>query len=247
MHWVQLALDFVRHVDVYLNDLASWSVPVTYLVLFLVIFCETGLVVTPFLPGDSLLFALGALAARTDSPLSLPLLIGLLIAAAVLGDAVNYAIGYALGPKVFKYERSWFFNKKHLERAQDFYERYGSKTIILARFVPIVRTFAPFVAGIGKMNYGRFGLYNVLGGVAWVVVCVLAGCFFGQLDWVKKNFELVVVAIVVISVLPMAVEFLLEWRRQRSPSDRVPGRGKLNWGRPGAIRGESPASVTERS
>jgi membrane-associated protein len=207
-------LDYVRHLDVYLTQLANWNLPGFYAVLFLVIFAETGLVVTPFLPGDSLLFALGAMAALAATPLSLPLLLVLLTAAAVLGDAVNYAIGYRVGPRVFKYEGSWLLNKKHLLRAQEFYEKYGSKTIILARFVPIVRTFAPFVAGIGKMRYSRFGLYNVVGGVAWVAICVVSGYFFGQIEWVKRNFEVVVVAIIVISVLPMVVEFLLNWRRQ---------------------------------
>jgi membrane-associated protein len=137
----------------------------------------------------------------------------LLIVAAVLGDAINYAIGYRLGPKVFKYESSWLFNKKHLLKAQAFYEKYGSKTIILARFVPIVRTFAPFVAGIGKMNYSRFGFYNVLGGIAWVAICLFSGYFFGGLKAVKENFEIVILAIIFVSVLPMAIEFFLEWRR----------------------------------
>jgi membrane-associated protein len=214
MEWITLAREFLHNLDVHLNQLADWNLPGFYAVVFLVIFCETGLVVTPFLPGDSLLFALGAMAAATTSSLSLPLLILLLIGAAVLGDAVNYAIGYRLGPAVFKYEQSWFFNKKHLLRAQDFYEKYGSKTIILARFVPIVRTFAPFVAGIGKMRYRQFFLYNVVGAIAWVLICVLSGHFFGQIEWVKKNFELVVLAIVIISVLPMAIELLLAWRRQ---------------------------------
>jgi membrane-associated protein len=207
----------------YLNGLAGDLGPWFYVVLFLIIFCETGLVVTPFLPGDSLLFALGAITAAAAPQVSLPLLVVLLIAAAVLGDAVNYAVGYRLGPKVFKYEQSWFFNKKHLLRAQDFYEKYGSKTIILARFVPIVRTFAPFVAGIGKMRYRKFFLYNVVGGVAWVLLCVLAGHFFGQIPWVKKNFEVVVVAIVLISVLPMAVEFVLAWRKKQAPAEPLPG------------------------
>jgi membrane-associated protein len=208
------ALEWLRHLDVYLNQLAGWNLPAFYAVLFLVIFAETGLVVTPFLPGDSLLFALGAVAAMAGSPISMPLLLGLLIVAAILGDAVNYSIGYRLGPKVFKYERSWFFNKNHLLRAQEFYEKYGSKTIILARFVPIIRTFAPFVAGIGKMQYRRFGIYNVAGGIAWVLICVYSGWFFGELPWVKKNFELVVVAIILISVMPMVIEFVLEWRRR---------------------------------
>jgi membrane-associated protein len=172
------------------------------------------LVVTPILPGDSLLFAVGALASGEGSPLNMPLLFALLVGAAVVGDAVNYAIGYRLGPKVFKYEQSWFFNKKHLERAQTFYEKYGSKTIILARFVPIVRTFAPFVAGIGKMRYPRFFLYNCIGAVAWVTICLWSGYFFGRVPWVEKHFESVVIAIVFVSVLPMVVEFVLAWRQR---------------------------------
>jgi membrane-associated protein len=198
--------------------------PWFYCLIFLIVFCETGLVVTPFLPGDSLLFFLGTL--TIANPERLPILIGLLAVAAVIGDAVNYAIGYRLGPKVFKYEGSWFFNKKHLMRAQEFYEKYGSKTIILARFVPIVRTFAPFVAGIGKMSYPKFFLYNVVGAVAWVVICVMSGYFFGKAKIpipftdvtfeVERNFEMVMVAIVAISVMPMVVEFVLNWRRQRA-------------------------------
>jgi len=206
-------LELLRNLDVTINNLAQGNLFVFYSVVFLVVFAETGLVVTPFLPGDSLLFALGAVAATAGSPISLPLLLFLLMAAAVLGDAVNYAIGYRVGPRVFQYERSWLFNKKHLLRAQAFYEKYGSKTIILARFVPIVRTFAPFVAGIGKMEYRKFAFYNVIGGVAWVMICTWAGFFFGELPWVKRNFEVVVLAIIVISVLPMVVELVLEWRR----------------------------------
>jgi membrane-associated protein len=207
---------YVSHLNDRLSELTAWNLAGSYAVLFLVIFCETGLVVTPFLPGDSLLFAVGALAAGAASGLSMPLLLALIIAAAVLGDAVNYAIGYRVGPRVFKYERSRLFNRKHLLRAQEFYEKYGNKTIILARFVPIVRTFAPFVAGIGKMRYHQFALYNVVGAVAWVLICLFSGYFFGQWDWVKKHFEMVIVAIVIISVLPMAVEFLLAWRRGRA-------------------------------
>jgi membrane-associated protein len=197
-------------------NLANMLGPWLYVLLFAIIFCETGLVVTPFLPGDSLLFGVAAVAASGLSSISLPLLIGLLIVAAVLGDAVNYAVGYWLGPKVFKYPNSWLLNKKHLLRAQEFYEKYGSKTIILARFVPIVRTFAPFVAGIGKMRYSQFALYNVVGAVAWVLICTLSGYWFGGNDWVQKHFEAVLVAIVIISVLPMAVEFVLSRRRQRA-------------------------------
>jgi membrane-associated protein len=202
--------------DQLLSNWASWMGPWFYVILFAVIFCETGLVVTPFLPGDSLLFAVGALAAAAGSSapgLNVWVLLLLLSVAAVLGDAVNYAIGYRLGPKVFKYENSRLLNKKHLLRAQEFYEKYGSKTIILARFVPIVRTFAPFVAGIGKMRYHQFAVYNVAGGVAWVLICVWSGYFFGDLDWVKKHFEAVAAAIVFISVLPMLVEYYLARRR----------------------------------
>jgi membrane-associated protein len=217
-HW----LDVVRHMQDHLRDLLATSGAWFYGLLFLVVFCETGLVVTPFLPGDSLLFAVGALAADPQSPLSLGLLFVLLSAAAILGDAVNYAIGYRLGPRVFKYERSWFFNTKHLLRAQQFYEKYGSKTIILARFVPIVRTFAPFVAGIGKMQYRRFVAYNCLGGVAWVAICLLCGYYFGRVKVVQDNFELVIVAIIVVSVLPMAVEFVLARRRGESAEGRTP-------------------------
>jgi membrane-associated protein len=191
-----------------MNDLAHFMGPGLYAVLFLIIFAETGLVALPFLPGDSLLFAVGAVAAHPDSPLSLPLMVVLLIAAAVVGDAINYAIGYHLGPVVFSREDSWLLNKQHLLKAHWFYQRYGGKTIILARFMPIVRTFAPFVAGIGKMNYFRFALFNVTGGVAWVLAFLLAGWKFGSQPYIQKNFKLVIVAIIAISVLPAVVEFL---------------------------------------
>lgn len=213
MQFIQGILEYVRHLSEHLNDLAAWNLPAFYAILFLVIFAETGLVVTPFLPGDSLLFAIGAIVADPKTSLSLPLLLILLIAAAIIGDAINYAIGWRLGPKVFRYENSWLLNKKHLLRAQDFYEKYGNKTIILARFIPIVRTFAPFVAGIGKMQYHRFAIYNVAGGIAWVAICLFSGYFFGAIPWVKDNFELVIIAIIFISVLPMAIEFLLVWKK----------------------------------
>jgi membrane-associated protein len=193
----------------HLNNFTAYIGPHNlYIVVFIIMFAETGLVVTPVLPGDSLLFVLGAIGANADSPINLPLVTVLLIVAAVLGDAVNYWIGYRLGPKVFSRENSRLLNKKHLLRAQEFYQKYGGKTIILARFVPIVRTFAPFVAGIGKMGYARFAIYNVVGAVAWVLICIVAGYFFGTWSFVQKRFELVIVAIVVISVLPMAFEFL---------------------------------------
>jgi membrane-associated protein len=215
--------EYFLHPQPYLESLTTSMGGWFYLLLFCIIFCETGLVVTPFLPGDSLLFAVGALASGSSSSLSMTMLFGLLVVAAVIGDAVNYAIGYRLGPKVFKYEQSWFFNKKHLLRAQSFYEKYGSKTIILARFVPIVRTFAPFVAGIGKMRYPRFFLYNCVGAVAWVAICLGSGYQFGSLPWVTKHFELVVLAIVFISVLPMGIEFVKAWRQRGAVAKTIKG------------------------
>jgi membrane-associated protein len=210
---------------VLVTGLAAGLGPWFYPLLFLVVFCETGLVVTPFLPGDSLLFLVGALAASPASGLNLALLHVVLIGAAVLGDAVNYAIGYRVGPRVFKYEHSRLFNRKHLDRAQEFYEKYGNKTIILARFVPVVRTFAPFVAGIGKMEYHRFFLYNVVGAVAWVLLCLWSGYWFGGIPWVEDHFEAVVVAIILISVLPMVVDYVQARRRAAVPADptRAPG------------------------
>lgn len=189
-----------------------------YAVLFLIVFAETGLVVTPFLPGDSLIFAVGAVAAHPGSPLSLAVSAVVLIAAAVLGDAVNYWIGYRLGPKVFNRENSRLLNKKHLLRAQEFYDKYGGKTIILARFVPVVRTFAPFVAGIGKMNYARFFIFNLVGGVAWVLICLFAGYWLANIPFVRERFEIVIVAIILISILPVCIEVVkakLATRRER--------------------------------
>jgi membrane-associated protein len=203
-----------------LNDTARWNDVINYVgtgniyvVLFAIVFAETGLVVTPFLPGDSLLFAIGAIGARQNIELNLWIVTPLLIVAAILGDAVNYWVGYKLGPAVFKRETGRLLNKKHLLRAQEFYETYGGKTIILARFVPIVRTFAPFVAGIGKMNFFRFWVYNIVGGIAWVVICVTAGVFVGRFAFVQKHFELVILAIIFISILPMVVEF---WRARQA-------------------------------
>jgi membrane-associated protein len=206
-----------------MNDLAQVVGPGLYVVLFAIIFAETGLVALPFLPGDSLLFAVGAVAAHPNSPISLWLTAVLLIVAAVTGDAVNYAIGYRLGPKVFSRDDSWLLNKKHLAEAHGFYEQYGGKTIVIARFMPIVRTFAPFVAGIGRMNYGRFALFNVTGGIAWVLSFLLGGWWFGGRALVQKNFKLVIIAIIAISVLPAAVEYLR--RRGRKPADAASAPG----------------------
>lgn len=182
----------------------------TYAILMAIVFAETGLVVTPFLPGDSLLFAAGAVASR--GYLSAPALAAGLILAAIVGDTLNYQIGKAIGPRVMKSEKSRLFNKKHLVKTHKFFEKYGPKTIVLARFVPIVRTFAPFVAGAGAMNYRTFIVYNIVGAVAWVTLMLGSGYVLGSIPVVKKNFELIVIGIVVLSVLPMVVE----WWRSRS-------------------------------
>ncbi len=208
MEFLAQALDIFLHLDAHLNSWATTLGPWLYVVLFVVVFCETGLVVTPFLPGDSLLFAVGALVSLEGSPLSLPLIIVTLIVAGVLGDAVNYAIGSRLGPAVFQRGRSRLFDPKHLERTRDFYDRHGRKTIFLARFVPIVRTFAPFVAGIGRMSYPVFAAWNVSGAITWVVSLTLAGYFFGSIPIVKENFETVILAIIALSLAPIGVEYL---------------------------------------
>lgn len=207
-------LDIFLHLHKHINELAGAFGPWTYVVLFVVVFCETGLIVTPFLPGDSLLFAVGVLAGTEGSPLSLPVLAAVLIAAAILGDAVNYWIGSRVGPRVFCRDDSWLFNKAHLLRAQRFYEKYGGKTIVLARFIPIIRTFAPFVAGIGRMQYSRFAFYNISGGIAWVLIFLLGGYFLGQVPAVEHNFHIVIVAIIVVSLLPAIWEYLLSQREQ---------------------------------
>jgi membrane-associated protein len=218
MEFFAKLIDLVLHLDVHLNSLIVAYQLWTYLILFAVIFCETGLVVTPFLPGDSLLFATGALAASPGSPLRVHWLFLVLGAAAVLGDTVNYWIGHAIGPKIFRREKVRFLKKEHLERTHEFYERYGGVTIILARFVPIIRTFAPFVAGIGRMTYWRFISYNVIGGVAWVAIFVFGGFFFGNLPVVRRNFTVVIFAIIFISVLPGVIEYLRQ--RQKNKKDR---------------------------
>jgi membrane-associated protein len=211
---VNLIIDWVLHLDTHLDTLIQGYGVWTYLILFIVIFCETGLVATPFLPGDSLLFAVGTFAARGSLDLTTILL--LLSIAAVLGDTVNYWIGYALGPKVFHTESTRFLNKKHLERTHEFYERHGGKTIIIARFVPIIRTFAPFVAGIGRMTYGHFIAYNVFGGIGWVGILTLGGYFFGNIPVVQRNFSIVIMAIIVISILPGVIEYLRQRRLSRA-------------------------------
>jgi membrane-associated protein len=217
VHWF---VDFFLHLDRHLAEVIQAYGTWTYALLFTIVFLETGLVVTPILPGDSLLFAAGTFAAL--GALDVWLLLVLLSVAAILGDTVNYAIGHYLGPKVFHYERSRFFNPDHLRKTHQFYEKYGGKTIIIARFVPIVRTFAPFVAGIGAMTYWRFLAYNIVGGILWVAVCLFAGYFFGNIPIVKQNFSLAIIAIVVLSVMPAVVEYVRhrrEAKRAAAPVD----------------------------
>jgi len=219
MDTIRKAIDIIMHLDKYLATLVSQYQAWTYLILFLIIFCETGLVVTPFLPGDSLLFAAGALTALPGSPIKIVWLFFLLAAAAILGDTANYWIGKKIGPKVFNREKSRIFKKEYLDRTHQFYEKYGAETIILARFVPIVRTFAPFVAGIGKMSYGRFLAYNIVGGIAWVAIFLFGGHFFGNIPFVKKNFSLVIFAIIAISMIPAAWEFFRHRRAQKKEKE----------------------------
>ena len=212
-------IEWFLHLDVHLEEVARQLHAVAYVILFAVIFCETGLVITPFLPGDSLLFAAGALAAK--GWFNAHLLFLALGAAAILGDTVNYWMGAYVGPRAFT-GKVRFLKKEYLDRTHRFYERHGGKTIILARFIPIIRTFAPFVAGIGAMRYGRFLAYNVLGGIAWVAGFVYGGYFFGNLPWVKENFSIVVLAIILISVMPLAIEYLRARLAPRNTSAAAP-------------------------
>jgi membrane-associated protein len=218
MDIIKFFIDFVLHLDVHLNELIASYGTVTYFILFIIVFCETGLVVTPLLPGDSLLFAAGALAATGDvlNPVWLFLILGI---AAVLGDLVNYHIGYFLGPKVFFKEDARFLKKEYLDKTHRFYERYGGKTIIIARFVPIVRTFAPFVAGIGKMGYFKFAIYNITGGLAWVASFIFGGYFFGNIPIVKNNFTLVIIMIIIISMLPGFIEYFNQKRASKQKTE----------------------------
>ena len=206
-NFIELFLHLDKHLNVIIQNYGVW----TYLLLFVVIFCETGLVVTPLLPGDSLLFAAGTFAALGS--LKVEWLYILLSVAAIGGDTVNYWIGHYVGPKVFSKEDVRFLNRKYLDRTHEFYEKHGGKTIVLARFIPIIRTFAPFVAGVGKMTYGHFISYNVIGGLAWIAIFLFGGYFFGNIPLVKRNFTLVILAIIFISVLPAVIEFLNQRRR----------------------------------
>jgi len=206
-------IDFVLHLDQNLKSIiqnyGSW----TYLILFLIVFCETGLVVAPFFPGDSLILVAGFLA--SSGSLELGLLLGIFISAAVIGDAVNYWIGNFVGPRIFSKKNARFWKKEYLEEANEFYEKHGGKTIFLARFIPVIRTFAPFVAGIGKMSYGHFIIYNVAGGIAWVSVFILGGYFFGGLSIVKNELSLIIIAVILVSIMPAAIKFLSRLRKSK--------------------------------
>jgi membrane-associated protein len=206
MEILQQLLGLFLHLDEHLDQILTHYGFWTYLILFVILFCETVLVITPFLPGDSLLFAVGAFAARGS--LSLPICLVLLTAAAILGDTVNYWIGHKIGPKIFHREDVRLLNRRHLRETHAFYEKHGGKTVVIARFLPIIRTFAPFVAGIGAMSYPRFLTYNVVGGILWVALFTLGGFFFGNLDAVRRNFSFVILGIIVISVLPALIEFI---------------------------------------
>lgn len=219
MEAIQYVYDIFMHLDVKLNDLAGELGGWLYALLASIIFAETGLVITPFLPGDSLLFAVGALAASPGSPINIVAIAILLCIAAVVGDAVNFAIGKRVGPAIFHKNTGRLLNKKHLLEAQRFYEKHGGKTIFLARFIPIIRTFAPFVAGIGKMNYFRFAMWNVTGGVMWVLLFLLGGYWLGEKF--KGSFHWVILAIIIISVIPVVVEFV----RARRRAGEVPADG----------------------
>ena len=215
MDFIMQIVDFILHVDKYLDMIIAAVGNWTYVVLFIIIFIETGLVVTPFLPGDSLLFAAGAFAAR--GAFDVILLYALMAVAAVLGDTANYWIGHFIGPRVFT-TKSRLFKKEYLDRTQAFYEKHGGKTIFLARFIPIIRTFAPFVAGVGKMTYGHFITYNIVGGIVWTAIFIFGGYFFGNLPFVEKNFSLVIIAIIVISVLPAVYEAIKNRRQPAKPT-----------------------------
>ncbi|MDA8084957.1 MAG: DedA family protein [Nitrospiraceae bacterium] len=206
MEYIKTFFDIFMHLDTHLNTIIQSYGAWTYALLFLIIFCETGLVVMPLLPGDSLLFAAGTFAAL--GALDITWLCLILAVAAVLGDTLNYWIGHLIGPKVFSGEHARFLNREHLDRTHTFYEKYGGKTIIFARFVPIIRTFAPFVAGVGSMTYSRFILYNLAGGVAWISIFVVGGYFFGNIPVVRRNFTLVIMAIIVVSVMPGVIQYL---------------------------------------
>ncbi len=211
---IMFLIDFILHIDRHLQELASEYGLWIYGILFLIVFCETGLVVLPLLPGDSLLFAAGSLASLENSQLNPHVLFGGLCIAGILGDSVNYWIGKTVGPKVFNSQDSRFFKREYLDRTHAFYLKYGAKTIIIARFIPIIRTFAPFVAGIGTMPYKTFITYNIVGAILWVGTFVYAGFYFGQLPFIQQNFKLVILVIIILSIMPPVIEYLKHRRNK---------------------------------
>lgn len=214
MEFFQFIIDFILHIDQHLADMVAQYGTLIYAILFLIIFCETGLVVTPFLPGDSLLFVAGALASLDSNNVNVHILVLLLIIAAILGDGANYFIGRFFGKQLFKNPDSKIFKQSYLDKTHDFYAKHGGKTIILARFVPIIRTFAPFVAGMGKMHYSYFVSYNIIGGVVWIALFTYTGYFFGGLEIVQKNLKILIVAIIFISLIPILIEFIKTKRKK---------------------------------
>ncbi|NHB93249.1 DedA family protein [Photorhabdus cinerea] len=211
--FAKFIVDFILHIDIHLAELVAQYGNWVYGILFLILFCETGLVVTPFLPGDSLLFVAGALAALDSNDLNVHVMVALMITAAIIGDAVNYAIGRIFGERLFTNPDSKIFRRSYLEKTHEFYEKHGGKAIILARFVPIIRTFVPFVAGMGKMSYRHFAAYNVIGALVWVLLFTYSGYIFGDMPVVQQNLKLLIVAIIFISILPGVIEI---WRHRRA-------------------------------
>ncbi|CNJ81581.1 hypothetical protein yaldo0001_22680 [Yersinia aldovae ATCC 35236] len=213
MEFIRFVIDFILHIDVHLAELVAQYGIWVYAILFLILFCETGLVVTPFLPGDSLLFVAGALASLPSNDLNVHMMVALMVVAAILGDAINYTIGRVFGEKLFSNPDSKIFRRSYLDKTHQFYEKHGGKAIVLARFVPIIRTFAPFVAGMGKMSYRHFAAYNVIGALVWVLLFTYAGYWFGNMPFVQDNLKLLIVAIIVVSILPGVFEV---WRHRRA-------------------------------
>ncbi len=213
MDTLQQLLQYILHIDSYLIAFVSSYGILTYIVLFAIIFCETGLIVVPFLPGDSLLFAAGSIAANASHVLNIQLLFLILTLASILGNKVNYLVGRSIGPRIFSAKTSWLLNKKHLQEAHQFYEKHGGKTIIFARYLPIIRTFAPFVAGVGYMSLREFSFYNIISGVLWIGSLLSAGYFFGALPLVKDNFSIVIYGIIAISLLPPIIAFVYKKAR----------------------------------
>jgi len=220
LKFFDMLLHLDKYIDLLIRDYGMW----TYLIFFIIVFCETGLVVTPFLPGDSLLFVAGTFAALGS--LNLTWLLVILSAAAILGDTINYWIGNYIGPKVFQMQNSRVFRKEYLDRTHQFYEKYGPITIVIGRFIPIIRTFAPFLAGVGSMTYGKFLTYNVVGGILWIASFTLGGYFFGNLPFVRKNFTAVIIAIIIISVMPTVIEYMRQRRQAKAARTSLPSPAK---------------------